>query len=170
MLWSFPSDSPNFDSAVVRRVFYSSSCFSRDFFSSEFSEAAFDRLASRSLIFFSKSAFEVAISSFSWESSPETWEVFFWKNSSKVSQVTVKDLEAMLTQKKLMKAKGVVPGCCKHANPALGGYSVQLFSYKVEVFLRSKISSSPRLLWTCNPALRGYSVEKFSTVVIDARL
>ena len=68
------------------------------------------------------------------------------------------------------KIKGVVPGCCEHANPALGGYSVQLFSYKVEVFLRFQISSSPRLLWTCNPALRGYSVEKFSTVVIDARL
>ena len=68
------------------------------------------------------------------------------------------------------KDYGVVPGCCEHANPALWGYSMQLFSYKGEVFLRFKISSSPRLLWTCNPALRGYSVEKFFTVEVYARL
>ena len=57
----------------------------------------------------------------------------------KVSQVTVKDLGAISIAKEVVmkiEDKGVVPGCCKHANPALGGYSMQLFRIRLRFFVK----------------------------------
>ena len=52
----------------------------------------------------------------------------------KVSQVTDKELGAMVNTWK--KRKGVVPGCCEHASPALGGYSMQLFRIRWKFFVK----------------------------------
>ena len=52
----------------------------------------------------------------------------------KVSQVTVKDLGVMVNTWKMRQH--VVPGCCEHANLALGGYSMQLFRIRLKFFVK----------------------------------